>query len=371
MNSVKTLIGIVIISMMVALAGCNFSSGEKGKENYTREVIQEKLNSSSGISKVTWSADGKKVVYIQENINGDSAADKIYLWMVGEEKASAAGDAIMDVYSFTWAPDSQYFLISYKQGEKYESRIIKAEIIAEEKFKIASTDLPVWSPDSKSIVYSNGWDNYGENWGSMEVYSINKAVTEYIWRARNTQYRVEAWDKEGNIAYIENYEGKETRKTTKNIKPSISGVHLGDSMEQVRAALGEDYEETPPSEEMGHFPELVYRWVYDNGYTIFIGEKSGKVLEIMAISPEAETNLGVKVGDSAMKVFDTYRPHYIEPESIHGGKLYGLFKVEGAAALYFGFAMGEGESQYENEIKPEAKVERIMLTYPEQMDDSF
>lgn len=154
-----------------------------------------------------------------------------------------------------------------------------------------------------------------------------------------------------------------------NIRPSISGVHLGDTKDQVRAALGNAYQETPPGEETGHFPEQVYRWDYDKGFKIFIGAESGKVLDIIATSPQAETNLGIKVGDTAANVFEVYRSRYIEPESIHGGKLYGLFKVEGAAVLYFNFDFPEGQSLAD--IKPENKVKQIILTYPEILDDSF
>jgi len=63
------------------------------------------------------------------------------------------------------------------------------------------------------------------------------------------------------------------------------------------------------------------------------------------------------------------RPKYIEPESIHGGKLTGIFKVEGAAALYFMFDLKEGQRL--EDVKPDNKVHTMLLTYPELMDDSF
>ncbi|WP_169315917.1 hypothetical protein [Desulfosporosinus youngiae] len=46
-----------------------------------------------------------------------------------------------------------------------------------------------------------------------------------------------------------------------------------------------------------------------------------------------------------------------------------MFKVEGAAALYFQFDLKEGQSL--TDIKPENKVVRMVLTYPEILDDSF
>ncbi|MDF2673244.1 MAG: hypothetical protein K0R09_1509 [Clostridiales bacterium] len=373
MNAKKMLIGIVLSSLLAALTGCTSTPGEQGKvqNNYSKEIIRDELNSDKGLSKITWSPDNKKVIYLQKDIDDNNIMDKIYLWKVGEEKAEVVKEVSKEIYSFIWSPDNQYFLISKQQGGKYENNIVKAKILAEEKYKLVSTDLPVWSPDSLSLAFSNEEKDSGEEWGSLEVYTIKTNKREFIWRARNTQYRVEFWDKEGNISYKEVYKGVEARKTTKNIRPSISGVHLGDNRDQVKTALGNDYKEIPPTGETGHFPEQVYRWDYNKGYKIFFGEKSGKVIEIIAAFPQAETNLGVKIGDSADKVFKTYRPQYIEPESIHGGKLIGIFKVEGAAALYFDFVMKEGESQFSDEIKSESKVERMILTYPEHMDDSF
>ncbi len=122
-----------------------------------------------------------------------------------------------------------------------------------------------------------------ESWGSLEVYQLGAEKSEYIWRAKNYLYRVESWDEQGNINYTEvNPKGQESRKTTKNIRPDISGVKLAATREQVKAALGSNYQETPPGEEILDFPEKVYRWDYDEGHKIFIGAETGKVLEIIA-----------------------------------------------------------------------------------------
>lgn len=373
MNIKKMLAGLILITLLAVLTGCTSKTDKIGKDKniYSKDAIQDKLNSSKGVSKITWSPDNKKVVYLQESADGNNGSDKIYIWRVDKEQAEAAQDVSLEVFGFVWSPDSKYFLISEKQGEKYENTIVKAEDLVQEKYKISSTGLPVWSPESLSLAFSNDAEFYGEKWGYLEVYTIGKDESEYIWKSHNTQYKVETWDKDGNIGYIEVFEGKESKKTVKNIRPSISGVHLGDSREQVKEALGDGYKETPPTGESGHFTEQVYRWDYEKGYTIWIGEKSGKVLEISATSPEAETNLGIKIGDKGDKVFEIYRSQYIEPESIHGGKLYGVFKVEGAAALSFGFDTDEGQTQFPRNIKPESRVIRMMLTYPENMDDSF
>ena len=48
------------------------------------------------------------------------------------------------------------------------------------------------------------------------------------------------------------------------------------------------------------------------------------------------------MGDSAEETLGTYRAKYIEPESIHGGMLYGVFKVENGQALIFDFNIEDG-----------------------------
>jgi len=369
----KSLIAVLLLSLLVTITGCTAAPEKVGNEqnDYTQEKIQDVLTSSTEVSQITWSTDDKQVLYLEAGDIEDNAPVKTYLWKVGEEEAKFVRDISQEVDGFTWSFDSQYFLISEKQGEEFTSSIVKADTLAEEDYQIKSTAIPVWSPDGLSLVYTNQPSNYGENWSSMETYTVGEEGSEYIWKAKDTVYEVEFWDEQGNIGYTEIYKGKETKKTTQNIRPAISEVHLGDNRTEVIAALGDNYQEIAPSGETGHFPEQVYRWNYGEDYTIFIGSESEQVLEIIATAPQAQTNLGVKVGDTAEKVFETYRPQYIEPESIHGGTLYGLFKVEGAAALYFVFDMGEGQSQLIDEIKPDTKVERITLTYPEHMDDSF
>ena len=50
--------------------------------------------------------------------------------------------------------------------------------------------------------------------------------------------------------------------------------------------------------------------------------------------------------------------------------MHGVFKVENGQALIFDFNIEDGLVN-PNEIKPEEKVERIILTYPAFLDDSF
>ena len=69
-------------------------------------------------------------------------------------------------------------------------------------------------------------------------------------------------------------------------------------------------------------------------------------------------------------VLPLYRSKYEEPESIHGGQLKGVFKVENGAALIFDFNVEDGLVNPEP-IDGTDKVERIILTLPTYMDESL
>jgi len=152
--------------------------------------------------------------------------------------------------------------------------------------------------------------------------------------------------------------------------PSIAGIKLGDSKDKVEEILGKEYNETY-FDEAGHFPEAFYNWEYDKEFIISIGKDSNKVFQITSTSPDAKTNLGIQVGATADEILEVYRAKYIEPESIHGGKLLGVFKVESGQAIIFDFNIADGLVNPVEEIKSDANVERIILTYPEYLDDSF
>jgi len=129
------------------------------------------------------------------------------------------------------------------------------------------------------------------------------------------------------------------------------------------------YEETA-YEEAGHYPEPFIIREYTEGVTVILGQDSGTVFEVHTTKAPFATNLGAKVGDSADAVLGLYRASYEEPESIHGGQLPGVFKVEKGAALIIDFHIEDGLVNPEP-IAAEDRVERIILTTPVFLDDDF
>lgn len=160
-----------------------------------------------------------------------------------------------------------------------------------------------------------------------------------------------------------------TAPPTAAAQPSLSGLKLGDSKEKAIEILGRDYKAIV-FEEREHFPEPFIKWDYNTGYTLIIGKDSGKILEITATNPKAETNLGAKVGDTAQTVLRLYRAQYKEPTSLHGGFLPGVFKIENGQALIFDFNMMDGLVNPDT-IKDTDILERIILTLPAYLDDDF
>ena len=162
-----------------------------------------------------------------------------------------------------------------------------------------------------------------------------------------------------------------SEEQTQVIAPTVGGIALGDSADKVLAVLGNEYVQTA-YDEAEHFPETFYNWDYRQGYTITIGQNTHTVLQIMATKPNAGTNLNVGIGDKADEVLGLYRQKYEEPVSIHGGgRLLGVFKVEMGQALLFDFNIDDGIVNPVEEIEPDDTVERIILTYPAYLDDSF
>ncbi len=162
---------------------------------------------------------------------------------------------------------------------------------------------------------------------------------------------------------------EQPRKTVaEEFQPNLSGIKLGDSKEKVIQSLGTDYKLTTFDEEY-FLGEPFMKLSYNNGMTVVLGSNSNRVLEIESNSPTTSTNLGFNIGDKAQDVLTYYRSKYKEAISNQGdGKLIGWFLLNDHKELIiFDFDKDESWGNADN-IKPNAKVERIRLTNFKYMD---
>jgi len=149
--------------------------------------------------------------------------------------------------------------------------------------------------------------------------------------------------------------------------PSIGGIHLGDTRNQVTDVLGNDYEESF-EEEGGHFGEPYYILDYREGVKVIIGKDSGKVMQVDVTAPDMATDMGVKVGDKAIEAIAKYREKYSEPESIHSGeKLEGWFQV-GEGALVILDVDRDDDTIVNPQITSDMEIEMIRLVYSRYID---
>ena len=166
-----TLIAIIV----VFVAGCAKPSGpveQPGSDDQkAREAIISQLNANADISAITWSPDEAAILYIMKGKPEKAGFNEVYLRKVSHEQAQLVGDVSPGFLKFTWSPNSAWFLISETPGEGVSNRIFDAAAI-KEVHKIASLDVPVWSPDSMFIAYGFEQHDYGESWGSLQVYKL-------------------------------------------------------------------------------------------------------------------------------------------------------------------------------------------------------
>lgn len=145
--------------------------------------------------------------------------------------------------------------------------------------------------------------------------------------------------------------------------PSLGGISLGDTSEDVIAKLGDDYSESTEPDVLGAIGEDITVWNYNSGITISIGKTSGKVLRIVSASPDFQTDLGIKVGDDAKIVFEMYKPVSDEAVSRHSNEtLEGWFLMEDGTVIIFDFDKSD-DSIVNSDITPDSSVEEIILSY--------
>jgi hypothetical protein len=160
---------------------------------------------------------------------------------------------------------------------------------------------------------------------------------------------------------LEGWEGPEET-------PTLGGIGLGASQDQVLGILGDRYTETI-HQDLGHMiGEDLVVWTFDQGIEVTFGKRSGRAIRVTVQDPDFPTNLGVKVGDHAQTALDNYRDSYQEARSRHYDTvLEGWFLLEEGAVLILDFDASDG-SLVNGPIQAGSSIEQIVLAYWEHFD---
>lgn len=152
------------------------------------------------------------------------------------------------------------------------------------------------------------------------------------------------------------------------MNPSLGGISLGDSSQSVISILGSNCTKTDEPDSAGYIGEDMTVWRYESGISVTIGKTSGKVLKISSVSPDFQTELGVKAGDDLNTVYESYGPLYKEAVSRHGDEvLRGWFHTGEEAVIIFDFDKSDN-TLINSSITPESEVEEIIIAYWKHFD---
>jgi hypothetical protein len=163
-------------------------------------------------------------------------------------------------------------------------------------------------------------------------------------------------------------ETEQPEENSTNFGASIGGIQLGDSPEDVAGLLGRGYAETIEEDAAGMIGEDMIVRTYENGITIWFGKDSGKVIRILSSTSDHQTDLGLKVGDTANKVFECYEKAFETPKSRHSGKsLTGWYSTGADEVIIFDFNK-ENDIRTNFDIEPDSLVEEIVLGFWKHFD---
>lgn len=174
----------------------------------------------------------------------------------------------------------------------------------------------------------------------------------------NTAYL--AWGFQLSESEQEKWAAKEPASNTTDAL--LVGVKIGDTPEQVRAALGTDYKEAATD---GLHSGTT--WTYP-GIAVFFVKDTNKVMSVTINKPGYKTSLGATLGDKADTVLSEYRAKYKEFISPHtNSPITGWFEVEPGVLLIFDFDASDG-MQANNKITSGSKVKSIGLVSRQALD---
>jgi hypothetical protein len=152
-----------------------------------------------------------------------------------------------------------------------------------------------------------------------------------------------------------------------NIKATVAGIRLGDSADILEKKFGTVIKEIP-LEQPNYYGKTVSQVEYNNGVSAFIDKDSNTILEISVEAGDYETNLGLKLEDSADDVLRKYSTEYkLFKGDNSDDYLKGWYIVEEGELLIFDFKKDDG-THYNESINNSDRVVSITLSHPMYFD---
>ena len=127
--------------------------------------------------------------------------------------------------------------------------------------------------------------------------------------------------------------------------------------------MGDDYEKTDETDSTGMIGEDTTVLTYESGIVITVGNNSKKVLRIVSASEDFRTDKGIKVGDTAKTVTEVYEIEFEKAVSRQTNELLeGWYLIGDEAVIIFDYDK-TNYTVMNFDIKPDSKVEEIILAY--------
>lgn len=355
---------IIILSILMSLAlGCSQPAPPGEKDPHL--LREEALKANNRVSAWAWNPARSLLAFVEEEQEG-----ALRIWSLEKEAPEAWAQVPLGIGQLTWSPQGDRLWAGQTGEEANRIWIYGLEQAEPLAGPIETRGWPAWHPEGTHLAYGHDWVFETYPWGLLEVLDLEQGEVRLFWKTYQARYEVTQWDGDLVLHYLfTDQTGQTQSQQAPYIFPTLGGIGLGDGQSQVEALWGKADEETDWGTELLNYPEPVKMLYYERGLQVVLTQETQKVLEVSATSPDFKTNLDVGPGDGSALVFERYRGRYIEPETIHGGVVPGLFKTEGGSALYFRFDLKDQESP--QDIGPEHQVIQVSLTMPELMDDSF
>lgn len=177
------------------------------QESIIIPFIQSKYNDFQSIIPgypVDWSPDGKKILVMNTQENGDFDTVAIFIYQMDNTSIFQVSPANLRVWGASWSPNGDQIAYSATL-EDGDTEIYLINVDGTNNIQITDNDAndiePIWSADGKYIAYTT---NRNGNW-DIYVFSVGTNKTIQI-TDNPLQELATSWNSENMIAFMANWD---------------------------------------------------------------------------------------------------------------------------------------------------------------------